>query len=111
MSQHLITTPARAATCNACGSTVIHAVTGGLTTITDTTPLSVNEEIAAILAGRSTFDLQTAGNQLYLEWRDVTRIRAGRNYPVLAIHGCARGAQHPIPPAPSNNSLPDDPPF
>src|SRR5215831_14497868 len=97
MTTHLVTEPARPVTCSRCGLRVIHAITGGLTTITDSAPLSVNEEIAALLTGRPTFDLCASGGHAYLEWRDITRIRAGRKYPVLAIHQCGPGAQL-IPP-------------
>ena len=112
MTQYLITEPAKAAECIRCGSQVITAITGGLTTVTDVSPLSVNEEIAALLVGRATFDLQADGKQVYLEWRDLTRIRAGRRYPVVAGHRCGPGARLlPLPAAAPAAQLPDDPPF
>lgn len=111
MTQYLITEPAKAAACNRCGSRVITAVTGGLTTITDIQALSVNEEIAALLTGRATFDLQANGQRVFIEWRDVNRIRAGRRHPVVALHQCGPGARLlPLPAAPAA-PLPDDPPF
>jgi len=111
VNQHLVTEPARPVTCSRCGQQVIHAVTGGLTTITDTTPLSVNEEITALLTGRPTFDLQSNGNRAYLEWRDITRIKAGRRHPVVAAHQCGPGTQLLPVTAPPAEELPDDPPF
>lgn len=111
MTQHLVTQPAKTAECSRCGNTVITAITGGLTTVTDIQALSIGEEIAAILAGRVTFDLHAQGKQVFLEWRDIIRIRAGRNYPVVALHQCGPSARPmPIPAAPVS-PLPDDPPF
>lgn len=110
MTQHLTTEPATAAVCARCGARVIAAVVDGLTTIADIQPLTIDEEIAALLTGHATFDLQPNGNRVYLEWRDITRIRAGRNYPVVAAHGCTHAGYHRLPPVQSAE-LPDDPPF
>ncbi|SRR6266702_2291065 len=111
MTQYLITEPAKAAECTRCHTQVICAVTGGLTTITDTQPLSVNEEIAALLGGRATFDLHATGTRVFLEWRDITRIRAGRRFPVVALHQCAPGIRLLPLPAVTASPVPDDPPF
>ena len=111
MTQHLITEPAKAAECTRCGDPVFAAITGGLTTITDIHPLSVNEEITALLTGRPTFDLQSSGKQAYLEWRDITRIKAGRHHPVVAAHQCGPGTLLLPVTIPPVEELPDDPPF
>jgi hypothetical protein len=111
MTQYLITEPVKLAQCTRCNNPVIHAVTGGLTTITDVIPLTVNEEIAVIMTGRTTFDLQSSGIRAYLEWRDITRIRAGRRYPVVAAHQCGPGGRLAFLPAPASEEVPDDPPF
>jgi len=111
MTGHLITRPAKISNCPRCGALILSAVTGGLTTITSIDPLSIDEEIAALLTGRATFDMQISGTCIYLEWRDITRIRAGRKYPVVAMHPCNPGCQPaPLPILPAEE-LPDDPPF
>jgi hypothetical protein len=111
VAQHLITTPAKTGECSRCGAVVLTAITGGLTTVTDARPLSVDEEIAALLTSRVTFDLQQTGTQAYLEWRDLTRIRAGRRYPVVAIHQCRGAAVRLLTFAAASEEVPDDPPF
>jgi orotate phosphoribosyltransferase-like protein len=90
---------------------VLTAITGGLTTITDIQALSVNEETATLLTCRATFDLQPMGTQLYLEWRDITRIRASRKYSVVAVHRCRGAAVRLLTFATPAEEVPGDPPF
>jgi hypothetical protein len=111
VAQHLINTPAKTGECSRCGAIILTAITGGLTTVTDIQPLSVDEEIAALLLGRATFDLQQTGTQTYLEWRDLTRIRAGRNHPIVAIHQCRGATVRLLTFTTASEKVPDDPPF
>jgi hypothetical protein len=111
VTDHLITRPARIINCPRCGALALTAVTGGLTTVTSIEPLSIDQEIAALLTGRTTFDMQIRGTHIYLEWRDVTRIQAGREYPVVAIHQCTPAYQLVPLPVPAGEEVPDDPPF
>jgi hypothetical protein len=114
LTQHLITQPAKPGNCTRCGALVIAAMSGGLTTVTDPESLTINQEIAARLTGRSIYDLSVIGRSVFLEWRDLTRIRAGRNYAVVAIHKCPPGGTpgiHPVPATTAAAPLPDTPPF
>src|SRR5262250_1869589 len=107
MTAPLITRPAKISNCPRCGALILTAITGGLTTITSIEPLSIDEEIIALLTGHATFDMQITGTQIYLEWRDITRIRAGRRYPVVVIHPCnLRYQPVPLPVTPAEE-LPD----
>ena len=113
MTQHLITQPAKPGKCTRCGALILTAISGGLTTVTGPQSLTINQEIAALIAGRATFDLVVTGHSVFLEWRDLTRIRTGRRYTVVAIHECPLGATpgtRPLPVA-ATPPLPDDPPF
>lgn len=112
MTGHLVTRPAALAECRRCGAATITAMVDGLLTAVDTQPLSISAEIAAIMAGKTTFNLMVTGQRIYLEWRSVTRIRAGRDHPVVARHPCAAASSKPLPPATAAvEELPDDPPF
>lgn len=77
----------------------------------DTKPLSIAEEISALIAGKATFDLAMTGQRVYVEWRDLTRIRSSRDHPVVAQHPCAAASARPLPPVSVSEELPDDPPF
>ena len=118
VTEHLISRPAKLKTCPRCGEYTLTAITGGLTTATDPEPLTIEQEIAALLIGKRTFDIITLGHRLYLEWRDIIRVKGNRAYPVVAIHICTPAEPPPeLPPdiklttAPARESLPDDPPF
>ena len=110
MTEHLITRRAALSQCVRCGNLTITGISGGLTTVVDTKPLSISDEISALITGKATFDLMITGQAIYLEWRDVTRIRAGRTYPVVTQHPCAAASSRPLPPPPAEE-VPDDPPF
>jgi len=118
VTEHLISRPAKLKTCPRCGEYTLTAITGGLTTATDPEPLTIDQEIAALLIGKRTFDIITIGHRLYLEWRDIIRVKGGRVYPVVAIHICT-----PAEPPPERRpdielstrglaaEYPDEPPF
>lgn len=108
---YLIDRPAALARCSRCGAATITAVTGGLTTVTDTKPLGIDQEISAILAGKATFSLQVMGSKIFLAPRSVAEIRAGRDHPVVALHSCPAGIRQLPVPAAAASSVSDDPPF
>ena len=112
MTGHLITRPAALAECCHCGAVTIIAMVDGLLTAADTQPLGISEEIAAIMAGKATFDLVITGQRIYLEWRSLTRIRVARDHPVVARHPCAAASSRPLPPVTAAaGEVPDEPPF
>src|SRR6266705_2630463 len=93
VSGYLISTPARLAPCEGCGNHILACRSGGFRTCADPGPLSLAGEITARLAGRDIYDVITLGlpRRLYLEYRDLTRVICGRNYPVVAAHECPSG--------------------
>lgn len=116
MSDHLITRPARAYTCPSCGQPVLVATTTGITFAADPAALSITAEIAVLLSGRRTYDLIVSGlpRRMWLEWRDVARVKSGRRYAVVADHPCRiitmpdTGTEIRIP---VGAPIPDEPPF
>lgn len=113
MTEHLITRPARADACRRCGWPVLTAISGGCPVQADIQPLAADTELAALLAGRLTYDICVSGNRVHLERRDIFRIRAGRNHPVVATHTCKREpppmtgtAQPEIPPGNTPEKIP-----
>jgi hypothetical protein len=110
LTGHLINTPAVLAKCSRCGAATITGTTSGLTTVADVHPLTIPEEITAIMSGKATFTLTAAGRNLFLTWRSVAEISAVRDHPVVAVHECPAGT-HQQPVTVPASSLPDDPPF
>ena len=110
MTEHLINRPAQITACTRCGQKTLTAITGGLTTTIDPGPLTIAQEIAARITGKPTFDLVPSGAALYVEWRDITRVKAPRVYAVAAIHQC-KGARQVVLPTVPAAPLPDNPPF
>jgi hypothetical protein len=86
---HLITTRPGLIHCRTCRRPVLAATVGGLDRHIDPVPLTEPGELAALLAGRPTYDL--AGSMAdHLIRRTVHHIRAGaRRLPVVALHDCA----------------------
>lgn len=88
-----MTTPrlrAQLHTCGHCHALVILALdapTAALTIRADPLPLDAHAELAARLAGRTTYDLIPAGHHHEIAERDQYRIRH-RHHPVLAAHQC-----------------------
>lgn len=84
----LITTAPNLVDCRHCGRPLLAATVGGLDRHVDPAPLTDAGELAALLAGRATYDL--AGiNRDHLIRRSVHRIHATGRHPVLADHDCA----------------------
>lgn len=110
MTEHLINRPAKLTQCSRCNSLTMTGITGGLTIVTDVKPLSINEEIAAIMTGRPTFGLHSAGHSVWLELRGTAEIRAGRPHPVVAVHKC-RSARQLALALTASQEVPDEPPF
>lgn len=72
MSQHLISTRAKADTCPVCKTSTLIAHSEGLRVRVDITPINPPEELAALAEGRTTYTLIMAGE---LVARDRHRIR------------------------------------
>jgi len=91
--EHLIDRPAHYQPCPRCTRHTLTAWCGGIHTRLDPEPLSVNQEIAAILSGRLTYDVLILGlpRRMYPEWRHLLRIQAPRRHPVIATHVCPPG--------------------
>jgi hypothetical protein len=90
MTAHLIDRPAQYQPCPRCGKTTLTAITGGMPVRLDPETLTINAEIAAILAKRITWDVYILGlpGRMYVEPRDIDRIRADRKRAVIASHTC-----------------------
>jgi hypothetical protein len=90
--------------CPACQRHTLACVSGGLPIRANPEQLTVNQEIAARLQGKETYDVITWGlpRKLYLEYRDLTRIKAGRKHPVVAEHPCGH---MPRPAGPGDTEL------
>lgn len=120
MTGHLIDRAARYQPCPRCARHTLTAIDGGIIIRADPEPIGINTEIAALLAHRFTYDVHSYGlpRRMHLEWRDLTRIRAGRKRPVVASHACM-----PLPMRPAaepeteitvpypRNPQPEEPPF
>ncbi|GAA3441046.1 hypothetical protein Pve01_66710 [Planomonospora venezuelensis] len=83
-------------------------------------PLTREQELAEILAGRHTYDLHPLGmpRKPFLVYRDSFRIAGTREWKVVADHHCPPGAVAPAfrsPPIPLvlpyGQPIPDEPPF
>jgi len=79
--------------CPRCGAPVLTARAGrvaALDVVADVEPITVTEEILALLAGRLTWHLITGAlGTRRITWRGATHIRAGpARHPVLADHTC-----------------------
>lgn len=118
MTEYLINRPARLTTCPTCNQPTLAAISGGLTISADPKPLTINQEIAALLTNRPTYDILTHGfpKRIYLEWRSTTRIKNKHRHTVVAEHPCRTATYTQgtgtdlIIPSP-RTPLPDDPPF
>lgn len=84
---HLETTPALVHACKRCGRPVLYGLAEGLHARADIAPIGQAAEIAAVIAGRSTYTLRRSG----LIQRDASR-RADPTLavPVLVAHDCPR---------------------
>jgi hypothetical protein len=99
---HLISRPAYTQLCTTCHRHILTAIDQGLTIHADPEPLGIPAEIAARLTGRGTYDITRTGGKTYLITRDIFRIRADREYPVIGDHLCIQGHRlvnswHPPP--------------
>ena len=84
--EHLITTAPSLIQCQTCHRPVLAATVGGLDRHIDTACLNPAGELAALLSGRSTYEMR---NDMLVR-RGPEKIRAGSpGAPVLAEHSCA----------------------
>ena len=90
-------TGARLAPCGRCRRHILTAVTGGLARRADPVNLDAAAEITARLSGRDIYECLIYGlpRRLYLEYRDITRVKAGRPNAVVASHECPPGKPGP----------------
>lgn len=88
MSQdHLITTEIKLSQCVRCGSYVFASQVAGLKTAVDPQPLDVAQYRAALIAGRTGYDLiELNGKPWKLHPRTVAHASTGRQ--ILASHAC-----------------------
>lgn len=116
----MIDIPAVLDRCPRCGTQILDATSDGVRVRADAHPLDPQEELAAILNGRLTFDVQPLGlpRRPFLHHRCSFRIAAGRKWSVVATHRCPPGPhfpqarQKPIALViPSGPPVPDQPPF
>jgi hypothetical protein len=89
----MITTAAVLVPCDRCGKHILACRVSGFRAYADPQPLTIAAEITARMNDASLYDVLTRGlpKQLYLEYRDLTRVICGRSYPVVAAHCCASG--------------------
>jgi hypothetical protein len=108
--------------CRKCGLDILVAYSGGLLVRASPDNLTVADELAARVAGRPTFDILMFGipRRMYLEYRDIFRVRAPRRHSVVAVHRCVDDYKLLSGPVsnevreiaiPYGNPLPDVPPF
>ena len=93
---HLINRAAHITLCTHCSRHVLIAIVSGWDTCTDLESLTIQAEITALIARRITYDLVPKANSSYLISRDIYRIRAPREYPVLINHICPDGREPSI---------------
>ena len=89
---HLISRPARLIPCHGCHRHILAAIDGGLTIAADPQAITAIAEITARITGRAAYDITRSGTRAYLVYRDLHRVRAQRDYPVVADHECPAGA-------------------
>ncbi|MGW4469683.1 hypothetical protein ACWENQ_08420 [Nonomuraea sp. NPDC004354] len=104
-----------------CGALILVCQSEGIPARADAAPLSPEQELAAILDGRMTYDVQPLGlpRKPYLMYRHSFRIANGKGeWKVVAAHKCPPGPHHPTirqPPTPLvipyASASPDIPPF
>jgi hypothetical protein len=94
---HLEDGPAHYQPCPRCGRHTLTAWCAGVKTRFNPEPLTIHQEIAALLTGRRTYDVLILGlpRRMYPEWRHLLRIQAPRKHPVIVTHACPPGAIRP----------------
>jgi hypothetical protein len=94
---HFETRAARYQPCPHCGRHTLIALDEGATVRADPEPLTLHQEIAARLQGKTTYDVLLYGfpRRMYPTARNLIRIRAPRHYAVIADHRCIPGTQRP----------------
>jgi hypothetical protein len=90
--RHLVSTPAAATTCRKCRRIVLAGWSDGFMVRTDPQPLNALGELAALVAGKRTYNVSAVTRLLWL--RDTYNI-GRRDHQVLADHIC--GAAQPPP--------------
>jgi hypothetical protein len=93
MSDSLISRPAQPRPCPRCRARLLVAIDLGLTIRAGAALLDLAAEITARLAGLPTFDVSSVSGKPYLWYRDISRIRLPRKYPVVGGHKCPDGKE------------------
>jgi hypothetical protein len=109
VTQYLITTQATPHRCPRCNAWTLTGHAEGVLAHVDPIPLDAHGELAALMDGRTTYNLhaELTGRQ-YLAQRTAIEIAAPRRCVVLTAHRCGRQiGVMPTPPAPPP-ALPDD---
>lgn len=117
----MISTPAMLTNCRRCGALILTGHSEGLFARADVTPLDRHQELDAILAGRTTYDLHPLGlpRRPYLFHRHQFRILSKQqDWKVVAQHKCPPGQHFPVIPGPPQElvipygkPIPANPPF
>jgi len=118
MNRHLITTAATLTRCPRCGVWTLTGHAEGEPARADPLPLDEHGEYAALMAGRTTYNLHVEiTGRRYLTPRTSIEIAAPRRCVVVTAHRCGRpiGSAPPPPPpgarAASGPAPDDEPPF
>jgi hypothetical protein len=106
--------------CFRCTQLILRALTDGLDTRVDPTPIDLHTELQAINAGRLSYNIITTQQHLELAWRSPIQIRANKTAPVVTTHLCPDGHRPiggsttgliPITTRPPMPATPTHPPF
>lgn len=89
-----LTETVQALACRRCGAPLLAALDGPIASIPvrcDPVVLTPPDELAALLAGRMTYELIPSGTTAQrIRWRSPEVIRGATGYPVFAEHVCTR---------------------
>lgn len=111
----MIDSPAVLDTCPRCGAPILDAHSDGLHIRADAAPLDGHQELAALMDGRLTWDVQPLGlpRKPFLHYRHSFRIAGERKWPVVQTHRCPPGPHTPRQwrPRPVHLSIPSGPPI
>lgn len=91
MTQHLINTKIKLSTCNRCGTYVLAAMVGGVRCAADPAPLSRQEVVIDLQAGRRPYKLvEQCGKPWRLDFATVDTLAGSAKH--LRAHGCGCAA-------------------
>lgn len=88
MNGHLLSTPAILTPCTGCRTQILACHAAGFRTYANPEPLTAVAEINARLNGLDAYDVIPWAARFYLEYRNLMRVTADREYRVVAQHRC-----------------------